>query len=241
MPNSKSLFCLILASLILFMLILPVLAVDYNSGVSVGQYVKYGNFSGSGEGFESFNDYGFLQLTVVSVIGKNVTLLSTGQFKNGTTLPGNGPTTVWNIEAGTADGNPTTQGPIIAANLNVGDAIPPPDTYSINQTENRGYLGTSRTVNILNVQINTPDYNSTLNYVYDKISGMLLESSTQTTTQSQPQPVSSSYSYSIIATNIFGSNPSPSIPEFSNLTAGITVTIALIGLSVVLLLLKRRK
>ena len=99
-------------------------------------------------------------------------------------------TTVWNIEAGTEDGSPATQGPIIAGNLNQGDAIPPLGTYSINQTESRTYLGTSRTVNILSVQIKTSDYNSTLTYVYDKLSGMILESSTQTITQSQPTPVS---------------------------------------------------
>ena len=70
-----------------------------------------------------------------------MTLLSTGQFKNGTALPGNDTTSVWNIEAGTENGVPSTQGPIIAANLNQGDAIPPPNTYSINQTESRTYLG----------------------------------------------------------------------------------------------------
>jgi hypothetical protein len=71
-------------------LLLPVLAVSYNPGVTEGQYVKYGNFSGNGQGFEAFNDYGFLQLQVTSVSSKQVTLSSTGQFKNGTALPGNG-------------------------------------------------------------------------------------------------------------------------------------------------------
>ena len=47
------------------------------------------------------------------------------------------------------DGVPSTQGPIIAANLNQGDAIPPPNTYSVNKTETRIFLGFSRTVNIL--------------------------------------------------------------------------------------------
>ena len=81
---------IIFAALILLALALPVFAVGYTPGVTAGQYVKYGNFSGSGEGFEGFNDYGFLQLQVTSVSGKDVTLLSTGQYKNGTALPGNG-------------------------------------------------------------------------------------------------------------------------------------------------------
>jgi len=170
-----------------------------------------------------------------------VTLLSTGQFKNGTTLPGNGTSSIWNIETGTEDGSPNTQGPIIAANLNRHDTIPPPDTYSVNQSESRTYLGSIRTVNILTVEISTSDYNSTLTYVYDKLSGILLESFTQTMTQSEPQPVASSYSYSIIETNIFGStpNPSPSVPEFPILTLEVVVVVLMV-VTTALILIKRR-
>ncbi len=242
MKNLKFPLSIILATVILFALALPVFAVDYNPGVTVGQYIKYGNFSGNGQGFEAFNDYGFLKLQVTSVSGKQVTLLSTGQFKNGTTLPGNGTISIWNIETGTEDGTPSTQGPIIAANLNQHDTIPPPDTYSVNQSESRTYLGSMRTVNILTVEISTSDYNSTLTYVYDKLSGILLESFTQTMTQSEPQPVTSSYSYSIIETNIFGStpNPSPSVPEFPILTLEVVVVVLMV-FTAALILIKRRK
>jgi hypothetical protein len=70
-----------MASAILVALALPVFAVQYNPGVTAGQYVKYGNFVGSGPGYESFSDYGFLNLQVVSVSGNTVTLLSTGNSK----------------------------------------------------------------------------------------------------------------------------------------------------------------
>jgi len=240
MKNYKFLLSAIFVFVFLSALVLPVFAISYNPGVIVGQFIKYGNFSGNGQGFESFNDYGFLQLQVTSISGKQVTLLSTGQFKNGTALPGNGTTEVWNLETGTEDGTPSTQGPIIAANLNQGDPIPPLDTYSINQSESRMYLDSTRAVNILNVEISTSDYNSTLTYVYDKLSGMLLESSTQTTIQSEPQSVTSSYSYSIIETNIFGSTPTPSVPEFPILTMGVAVVV-LIGVAATLILIKRRK
>ena len=194
----------------------PVLAVAYTSGVKVGQYVKYGNFIGIGQGFETFNDYGWLKLEITNVNRNEVTLLSTGQFKNGTVIPGNGTITVWNVATGTENGVPKTQGPIIAANLNPGDSIPPPNTYSVNHTQNAVYLGISRSINVLNVTISTPDYNTMLSYVYDRASGMLLESNSQTTTQSQPQPITSTFSYSIIDTDIFGSTPTPSptVPEF---------------------------
>ena len=216
------------------------MAASYNPGVTVGQYVKYGNFVGVGPGAEAFNDYNWLKLEVTDVYGKAVTLLSTSQFKNGTAIAGNGTISVWNIEKGTENGIPSTQGPIIPANLNQGDSIPPPSTYKINSTESRTYLGISRTVNILDASISTPDYNATLTYIYDKNSGMLLESTTQTTTQSDPQPVTTTISYRVIETNIFGSNPSPSVPEFPTSIVAITA-LALIGVALALILVKKKR
>ncbi len=241
MSNFKFLSSLVVALVILVALALPVFAIQYNPGVTEGQYVKYGNFVGSGPGYESFIDYGFLNLQVVSVSGNTVTLLSTGQFKNGTALPGNNTTDIWNLETGTDNGTPSTQGPIIAANLNQGDGIPPPNTYSVNQTVSRTYLGVERSVNILNVAVSTPDYNSTLTYVYDKLSGMLLDATSTTTTQAQPSPVTSTYSYSIIETNIFSSTgPSPTVPEFSSNILAFALVIVLVFASGTIVLLRKR-
>ncbi len=209
MSKPKIIIILFSMLIVLTVMALPVFALDYNPGVSTGQYVEYGNFVGEGPGFESFNDYDWQKIQIISVTGKDVTLLFTGQFKDGTPTPGNGSTTVWNIEAGTENGNPSIQGPIIAANLNQGDAIPPPNTYTVNNTETRTYLGVSRSVNILNIMLSTPDYNTTLTFIYDKISGMLLEAASETT-QGQLQPTTSKYAYSITETNIFDStSPTP--------------------------------
>jgi hypothetical protein len=125
--------------------------------------------------------------------------------------------------------------------LNQGDQIPPPNTYSVNRTESRTYLGVSRTVNILDASLTTPDYNATLTYVYDKASGMLLESTTQTVTQADPQPVTTTISYSVIETNIFGStsNPSPSIPEFPIVIVGVVIVV-MIGIAASLILFKKK-
>lgn len=240
--SKLKLFTVILITALSAAFILPVLAQTYNPGVTAGQYIKYGNFVGVGPGAEAFNDFAFLKLQVTDVSGKAVTLLSTSQYKNGTAISGNGTTSVWNIETGTEDGVPSTQGPIIAANINRGDPIPPPNTYSVNRTESRTYLGISRTVNILDASLSTPDYNATLTYVYDKASGMLLESTTQTTTQADPQSVTTTISYSVIETNIFGSssNPSPSVPEFPILVVGVFFIIVLISV-VTLILVKKKK
>ena len=235
------LLTVILSAALLAAFVFPVLAVTYNPGVKTGQYVKYGNFVGVGQGVESFNDYDWLKLQVTDISGKDVTLFSTSQFKNGTAIEGNGTISIWNIETGTQDGVPSTQGPIIAANLNQANPIPPPNTYVVNSTESRTYLGVSRTVNILDASLSTPDYNATLTYVYDKASGMLLESTTQTVTQADPQPVTTTISYNIIETNIFGStaNPSPSVPELS--IAAVGVVVVLMSVVAGLILLKRRK
>lgn len=238
MVTCRVIFSLIFLSLIVLVSasVLPALAVDYTPGVTVGQYVKYGNFSGNGEGFDEFNNYDFLQWQVTQVSDSQVTLISTGQYKNGTALPGNGASIVWDIQAGTQDGIPSTQGPIIAANLNQGDAIPPAGTYSVNSTVQRTYLGVSRAVNVLEVSVSSPDYNSSTTYVYDKASGMLLEASAQTTTQSDPTPVSSSYSYSVIETNIFSSSGQPSsTPVVSVLTLPIVLVAIVIAIIVVVI------
>ena len=204
--------------------------------------MKYGNFVRSGPGAEAFNDYDWLKLQVTDVSGKTVTLLSTSQFKNGTAISGNGTLVDWNLEAGTENGVPNTQGPIIAANLNQGDAIPPPNTYMVNRTETRTYLGVSRTVNILDVSFSTPDYSTSLTYVYDQASGMLLESTTQTITQAQTQPVTTTISYSVIETNVFSLSPTPTptIPEFSIQTIGAAFLIVVVIVTLALILLKKR-
>lgn len=220
---------------------LPALAVTYNTGVSNGQYVKYDNFVGTGPGVEAFNDYDWLKLQVTRVSGKTVTLLSTGQYKNGTAIPGDGTVSVWNIETGTEDGVPSTQGPIIAANLNQGDAIPPTNTYKVNNTESRKYFGVTRTVNVLDASISTPDYNTSVTYVYDKASGMLLESNTETTTQADTQSITTTVSYIIVETNIFSSSSSPSVPELPiDAWATIVVIITVIATAFILLLKKRK-
>ena len=217
-----------------------VFAQNYNPGVLAGQYVTYGNFVGVGPGVASFNDYDWLKLEVTAVSGKEVTLLSMGQFKNGTAIPGNNTATVWNVETGTEDRVLRTQGPIIAANLNPGDTIPPPNTYTVNSTEDRVYLGIRRSVNILNVAISTPDYNSTLVYVYDRLSGMLLESTSGTTAAAQPEPVTSEYSYSIIETNIFTST-SIILPPLEMIGLAVAVAAIVIGVAVVVGLKKRSR
>lgn len=106
MSNFKFLIAFLSATIFLAAFAFPVSALEYNVGVTKGQYVKYGNFVGIGPGIEVFNDYDWLKLEITDVSGKEATLLSTGQFKNGAAIPGNGSIAVWNVETGTENGIP---------------------------------------------------------------------------------------------------------------------------------------
>jgi len=53
MNNHKFLLSAIFLFVFISALVLPVFAVSYNPGVTTGQFIKYGNFSGNGQGFEA--------------------------------------------------------------------------------------------------------------------------------------------------------------------------------------------
>jgi hypothetical protein len=241
MFSFKITICIIATFFIFVTITSPVQALVYTPGVSVGQYVKYGNFIGIGPGEETINNTDFVRLEVTAVSGAQITLFTTGQLKDGAPTAGNSTTTVWNIETGTQDGAQRVQGPVIAANLNQGDPIPPPSTYTVNKTETQTYLGISRTVNILNTTITTPDYTTSFTFVYDRTSGILL-AATSITIQTQSPTTPSEYSYIITETNIFGTSqttpsPSPTIPEYSSIV--LAVVAILVTLTAVILRRKR--
>ena len=106
MLNSKITFSLIATIFFFVAIAAPALAVVYTPGVSVGQYAKYGNFIGIGPGEESINNTDYVKQEITAVSGTEITLLTTGQLKDGTPTSGNGSTTVWNIETGTHEWSP---------------------------------------------------------------------------------------------------------------------------------------
>jgi len=174
MLDFKPIIAAALAFVLLVTFVAPVLAVEYNPGVSVGQYVYYGNFVESN--FRSGGGvpiYDFEKIEVVAVSGKEVTLLTTGQLKNGTVLPNAG-ITIHNLETGATNETHSDLKSIIPANLNEGDAIPP-GTFVVNKTEIRTYMGVSRVVNVLIENMSTDFATARVTVVYDKASGMALE------------------------------------------------------------------
>jgi hypothetical protein len=158
----------------------PIWAVDYNPGVSVGQWVKYGNITAVGSGTAQLNKTDWFQFEVTAVAGKNVTLRMTGKYKNGTDLK---PVeSRVNVETGWINGSLSPYSILTAANLQQGDNITKPaaprySIFKINSTQTRTYMGVNRSCNILNV---TAHSNTTISQeftmIWDKASGMLMES-----------------------------------------------------------------
>jgi len=208
--------------LLIVAFVAPVWAAEYNPGVSVGQWVKYGNYVVTTPAETVISpDWGMIE--VVGVSGKEVTLRTTGAYMNGTAIPSEEGTC--NIETGIINGH---QRYILAANLNQGDKILNlAGSDIINKTETRTILGASRSVNILNFTYSAAGQDMTFTYIYDKASGMNLEFEMKI--KIIEQAVTYTNSYRIIDSNIFDCEP---IPEFSS---GTLLAILLLVVAVIVM------
>ncbi len=203
----------------------PVFAVDYNPGVSVGQWIKYGNYVVTTPA-ETVISPDWSMIEVIGVSGKEVTLRLTGAYMNGTALPAS--EIIANIETyRITEGMFEYQNYLLAANLNQGDkTLNVADAPTINKTETRTILGTSRSVNILNFTNSYPGQALKSILIYDKASGMSLGMEMEITIIEQA--VTYKNSYTIIDTNIFEVEPIPEFPSWSLLLI-LLLSVAIFG------------
>ena len=203
----------------------PVLAVDYNPGVSVGQWIKYGNYVVTTPA-ETVISPDWSMMEVIGVSGKEVTLRITGAYMNGTALPAS--EMICNIETyRITEGLFEYQNYLLAGNLNQGDkTLNVADATTINKTETRTILGTSRSVNILNFTNSYAGQAMKSIIIYDKASGMSLSMEMEITIIEQA--VTYTNSYSIIDTNIFEVEPIPEFPSWSLLLI-LLLSVAIFG------------
>jgi len=154
----------------------PAVAVEYLPGLSVGQWVRYGEIINTMPDAANISAW---MVEVTAVFGKTVTLRTVGELKDGGVAQEE--THVCDVEAGKIDGTKAYWMPVIAADLKEGDALPPFELgMKINKTETRTYVGVSRTVNIYKAVAEygvagSPDSRSSTTLVYDRASGILLE------------------------------------------------------------------
>ncbi|MFB3889354.1 MAG: hypothetical protein ACE14S_07675 [Candidatus Bathyarchaeia archaeon] len=202
-------------------------AFDYIAMVKVGQYVKYGNFVGTGQGLEAYNQNDWMQWEVTEVNGSEVVLRLTGRFKNGTAILSNGDywmyyVTLMNYVNNTASG----QSPVIAGNLTRGYSVAPRTFDTVNDTQTRTYLGATRTVNILNYTTASENSTGIFTYFYDQESGMLLEAMGQTF-ETAPTETLRRFSYIVTDTNIFGLGAIPPLYFYATAAVVAAVVVAI--------------
>jgi len=177
MTKYKLKVLVILLATILLSLVLPVFAVDYSPGVVSGKYVKLGWYSVN---VPQENLLNWEKIQILSVTGEEVDWSMTGEMLNGSAMPNSGEHFFTNVQTGTTNYTHSVLGVIIAGNLKAGDPVAlGTASIVVNSTELRTYLNVSRSVNVLVLKSsgtgqNGP-WNSTVTYVYDKASGMLLE------------------------------------------------------------------
>jgi hypothetical protein len=201
--------------------VVPASATEYNPGVSVGQWIKYGDYVITTPA-ESVISPDWSMMEVIGVSGKEVTLRITGAYMNGTAIPPS--ELLCNIDVGRVN---EWQRYIIAANLNQGDKILNTATAdTINTTETRTILGAIRSVNILNFTYSAAGQDMTFTYIYDKASGMNL--GFEMKINIIEQAVTYTNSYSIIDTNIFEVEPIPEFQSWMILSLFMTATILIV-------------
>jgi len=233
----------------------PILATDYTVGVKVGDWIKYGeiNVSWTGTGTEPSSvteakKIDWMKIEVKSVSGTNVTVETTGQYKDGTAAPSSSRT----IDVAKGSGMDI----LIPANLEEGDSIPQPSDQAIkiNGTVTRTYCGASRSVNFVNITVSHGGTTGTTIMYWDKATGVMVEfyvSSSQTTPTVPPTPPVTptvqniTISYKATETNMWSSGGilsdifNPTSPNFIYIIIGIAALVVVIVLGV--FIVRRRK
>jgi hypothetical protein len=219
----------------------PIFTGEYAPGVSVGEYVVYGNFVCNREhreGTTCIKDLAFKKMEVIAVSGKEVTFLYTEQFKNGSETMRNGLTSTWDVEKfawGAEDDELWIDfDQIIAANLTGGSCILNCSETGYAEwskdnsleTEVRTYLGVDRTVVVYSFR-HKADIDGIYmwvkdNTVYDQLSGIRLEVERLAWDGTGYNDLLQSFS--VVETNIF-SNPNSSLSSFQNTMAKIPTVV----------------
>lgn len=224
MRKLKRAICFSTAFFMILFLTVPVSAAEYNVGVEAGQWIKYGNYVVEDSGDEGTIPI-WSKLEVSAVAGPEILFYANGFYRNGTEF-------YYHMER-TIEANTTV---IIEANLTSGDRINPAEEARINRTETRSYLGESRTVNILELYNSIEGVEFSALFVYDKITGLLLEYDVLEIMVTEQASSEYKYKYNIIDTNIFGEKPSPTPKpiEENKLSAVWIAGAAIVGVVAVL-------
>lgn len=215
------------------MVVASVIAQTRIVGVNVGNWFKYGDISGSWSSNDpnatipdfAFNETEWMMMSIESISGTNVTGQMTIHYTNGTEESEAG----W-IDIDTGEGEEGILW-IISANLDAGHTIYSSGEYStwmINETVSRTYPDGVRETNHINI---TAEYQMSngieiyqyisMNFYWDRSSGMQVESSQEYISQIGEAQTSWSFTIKITESNIWV------IPEFPIWTTTLLTLIAI--------------
>jgi len=217
-------------------MVLPVLvqAVDYNVGVKVGDWIKYGQvtvaWNGTGTEPPSVMEemkVDWLRIDVEYVSGTAVTLNATTHYNNGTQISSSIGVDVTEMSYA-----------LIASNLKKGDSITPrADSPTINQTTTGIYANASRNVNLLETTSVYENQTTTLKYYFDQSTGIPVEFYSKSPDNSNPGAYSES-SWRATETNMW----SPDVPgSLSNTLIYVIVAVVIIIVVIAVAIVLRKK
>ncbi len=232
----------VLLAILVGFVVLPTLvrAVDYNVGVRVGDWIKYGQYKVTWSGNGSEPSYitdekkvDWMRIDVENISGTTVTLNLTTHYNNGTQIPQNSSIDV--------TGNFGYF--IIASNLKSGDNVINQANFpTINQTTTAMYAGASRNVNLLETTSVYGNQTTTGKVYWDQSTGVMVEMYSKTPDSSNLGAYIGT-SVKATETNMWSADSAHEVVTLSNnlisiIIAAITVIIASVAATIVFL---RRK
>jgi hypothetical protein len=247
MVGSKSRVAAVVLEVVLLLLfVFPVFAVEYKPGVSTGNYVMYGNFFGINL-TSNQSAFQWMKIMVIAVSGNVVTLQTTGQLLDGSPMANNSQITFHNVETGATNDTHSDIQIVMAANLNQGDVVPlARKTLNVIRTEMRVYNGTTRVVNVVVDEMvgksqRGNDMTARTTYVYDKASGMCLETEVWFIVTNEQGHM---LHWSVVDTNIFNMQPPPAagalVVQAEFIYAAVIAIVAVIIVTPLTVILRRK-
>jgi hypothetical protein len=238
--NSRIVLFSLIATFLLLALVVPALAQTRTVGVSVGNTFTYGvtvRWSSNDStatlpsNLVDINNTQWAKFTITAISGTNITGQTTAHYKNGTeTTMG-----VWK-DVNTGSGNMSVF--VISANLTSGDSwynSSSITSVTINETVPRTYSGVDRDINHLNLTSSSGGQNESLNFYWDKSTGVLVEELQQITNQTGAYTTTSSVDIQITSSDVW------TVPEFPTWTSALLILVTLTSATIIIARQKQPK
>jgi hypothetical protein len=234
--NGRIVFFTLISTFLLLALVVAASATTRTVGVSVGDKFRYSTTSSWSSTDPSAtptadlvdaNNTEWLEFTVTAISSTNITVQGTRHYKDGTETT-NG---VW-IDINTGEpinGNLTTV--LVSANLAPGDSIYTSSMYNtwfINETVTRTYLGVGRPTNHFDMTASSGTQSYLLDFYWDKSTGVVVKLQRETTTQTGAYTTTGSLSAQLISSNMW------TVPEFPTWTPALLILTAFTSATIVI-------